>query len=88
MKFVYQKDKYVNVGKELYISKEKRDSRAKELKAKGYFVDRGSSRNQQLHPEHITDTNFHYETGFGNTAYQMVWSVLYKVEWFEERFVC
>jgi hypothetical protein len=64
---------------ELYISKAKRDARAKQLKAEGHLVRRGTVRNQQLHPQYIEDFEGALETGFGNTQYQMSWSVLYEV---------
>jgi hypothetical protein len=66
-----------------YISKARRDAKYRELKARGEDVHRSSIRNQQLHPEYITDAaeeGITYQTGFGNTDYLRMWSVLYTIE--------
>lgn len=67
----------------LYQSKELRDAEAKRLQGLGFEVRRRSVRNQQLHPQYIEDAPQHLrnQTGFGNTVYTMMWSVLYEVEW-------
>jgi hypothetical protein len=68
---------------DLYISKARRDARYRELKAQGQDVRRTSVRNQQLHPQYITDAaeeGITYQTGFGNSDYRRFWSVLYGIE--------
>lgn len=66
-----------------YISKARRDAKYRELKARGEDVKRSSIRNQQLHPEYITDASeegITYQTGFGNSDYRRMWGVLYTIE--------
>ena len=73
----------MNPIRERYISKARRDERAKALKALGRKIRRGSIRGQQLHPEYITDAReegITYETGFGNVDYRRMWDVLYTLE--------
>lgn len=65
---------------ELYASKQKRDSRARELIRMGKAVKRSRVLNQQLHPMYVVDLPD------GNTAamngdYRTFHSILYKVEW-------
>lgn len=67
----------------IYISRSRRDARFRELLARGVRARRSSVRNQRLHPEHITDAReegVSYQTGFGNTDYLRVWSVLYRLD--------
>ncbi len=65
---------------EHYISRERRDTRYRELIAAGHRVRRRSSRNQQIHPEYIEDYEGTYQTGFGNTDYKTCFAVLYGIE--------
>lgn len=68
--------------REHYQSKEKRDQRYKELKAKGHNVIRTISSNQLLHPQYVEDYEgaAKYDTGFGNTVYKTHFPKLYNVE--------
>jgi hypothetical protein len=68
---------------ELYQGKENRDRRARELKAMGFQVRRGSHRGQMLHPQYVHDADqgMRGQTGFGNTVYHRLWPVLYEVRW-------
>lgn len=69
--------------KENFLSKSRRDARAKELKSQGKMVFRRSAGPVQLHPEYLQDASeegITFQTGFGNTDYQRVWSKIYIVE--------
>ena len=48
-------------------------------KAKGYDVRKSVVKNQQLHPEYITDVD-DGDTGFGNTSYRSFWPTLYCID--------
>jgi hypothetical protein len=65
---------------ETYQNKANRDAKAKELKAQGLRVKRGSFGPARLHPQYIKDFQGHYETGFGNTDYLSMFGRLYTVE--------
>ena len=69
--------------KQIYIKKEARDNKVKELKTQGYKVKRTSIRNQLMHPEYITDYPYKIsdsDRGFGNELYKTYFSVLYSYE--------
>ena len=69
---------------ELWNSKEKRDTRAKQLQRAGFKVRRSSIRNQELHPMYVEDLKSSLseaDKGFGNTIYKTYFAVLYQVEW-------
>lgn len=69
---------------EIYMKRENRDQRARELKADGYSVKRRSERNQQLHPMYVEDWPGDLsdaDKGFGNTVYKTMFGNLYVVEW-------
>jgi hypothetical protein len=71
---------------ELYAEKANRDARAKQLKADGCHVRRGSIRGQLLHPQYVEDRKqglSDAERGFGNTIHKTHWPVLYRVVWTE-----
>lgn len=63
-----------------FTSKENRNLVATLLKQAGHKVKLTSQRNVQLHPEYVEDFVGTYETGFGNSDYTRMWSVLYTVE--------
>lgn len=68
---------------ELYLSRVKRDARAKELEAQGVRVARSVVSNQLIHPQYIEDYPRELslaERGFGNTIYKTHFAKLYKVE--------
>lgn len=68
---------------ELYMKKENRDKRYKELKKLGYNVRKTSFRNQLIHPMYVEDfpnKQIKEDTGFGNKWYKTYFSVLYVVE--------
>jgi len=65
---------------ELFLSKERRDKRAKELQAAGHTVLRRRITNQLLHPQYVRDYVGEYQTGFGNTDYKTFFGVLYAVQ--------
>lgn len=64
---------------ETFQSKARRDARFNELTARGFKVRRSSMRNQQLHPQYVTDYDGpeKLQTGFGNGAYRTFFPVLY-----------
>jgi hypothetical protein len=65
-----------------FASRKKRDAYWRELKENfpsKKFV-RTTSRNQCLHPMYVSDYEGKYDTGFGNTDYDMYWARLYTVE--------
>ena len=64
----------------VYQNKANRDRAFKMVKAAGLNARRSTTRNQQLHPEHIEDYVGKIETGFGNTMYETVFPVLYVLE--------
>ena len=64
----------------LFASRDMRDERWRELRARGMNARRGTVRNQQLHPMYVEDVPSG-DTGFGNTEYRTSWSVLYRLEW-------
>jgi len=69
---------------ETYASKERRDTRAKELKALGQTVKKSSMRNQCLHPMYLADERDHIaqeDLGFGNTLYKTMYPAIYTVTW-------
>ncbi len=68
--------------RELYISKDLRDLRNKELKAKGINTFRRSTGPQYIHPQYIKDFvgPEKLDTGFGNTVYKTYFKNLYAVE--------
>ena len=69
--------------KETYISKARRNARAKELKALGLTVKLRSYGPCQLHPQYLQDAaaeGITYQTGFGNTDYTRLWDKIYIVE--------
>jgi len=70
------------VGRERYISKKKRDERAKELKAKGFKVRRNSARNQRIYPYYIED----YGKDYAETSliFKVFFPVIYIVTWTKE----
>jgi hypothetical protein len=68
---------------ELYMNKENRDKRLKELKAEGKRkYKKSSSRNQLLHPMHLEDFEGpeKYDAGIGNNVYKTFFSAVYKIE--------
>lgn len=70
-------------GDEIYMKKENRDRRYKELKAAGYDVVRKSYRNQLLHPQYVEDfpnKRIKEDTGLGNAWYKTYFKALYIVE--------
>ena len=67
-------------GKGTFTSKARRDVVAKLLKQAGKEVRKTSIRNQNLHPQYVTDYAGTYSVGFGNTDYNTFFSVLYIVE--------
>lgn len=71
---------------ELYASKENRDKRYKELKNQGVKVRRGHTGPQQIHPRYVEDqkdTIAGRDRGFGNTAYQTLFSNLYSIRFID-----
>ena len=67
----------------LYMSKDNRDIKAKELQSQGLAVRRSSISNQLLHPQYVEDYPRKLspeECGFGNTIYKTYFAKLYKVE--------
>lgn len=66
---------------EHYISREKRDERARELRARGMKVHRGSCGLTLLHPQYVEDYEGpeKYDTEFGNSAYKTRFEKLYSV---------
>ena len=67
----------------LFMSKENRDRKAKELQQEGLQVRRSSISNQLLHPMHVEDYPRKLspeECGFGNTIYKTHFSKLYEVK--------
>jgi len=67
--------------RELYMNKENRDRRARELKAQGRAVRRSSQRGVQLHPEYVKDWDGEVERGVGNMQYRTFFPVIYEVSW-------
>jgi hypothetical protein len=68
---------------ELYVSRENRDIRYKQLKAQRVTVTRSTSRGQLIHPMYIEDWPIvlsEADKGFGNTIYKTYVPVLYKLE--------
>lgn len=67
---------------ELYISKEKRNARARELRKQNYLVRKGTLKNQRLHPMYIADFEGpeKNDTGPGNTVYRTLFFRLHKLE--------
>ena len=67
---------------EHYLSKEKRNLRAKELRDHGYTVKVRASYNQQIHPQYINDWvgPEKNDTGFGNEVYKTFVAKLYGLE--------
>ena len=63
-----------------FCNKANRDTVFKLAKAEGLNIKKSSIKNQQLHPEYLEDYKGTYNTGFGNTDYQMFWANLYNIE--------
>ena len=70
----------------IYLNKETRDAKAKELKDQGISIQKSSVRNQLLHPQCVND--YAQETGivitsadcgFGNIIYKTHFAVLYGI---------
>ncbi len=68
-------------NREEYQSKSNREARARELRKQGAVVHKSSMRNQIMHPQYIKDYQGTYQTGFGNTDYRTMFSVVYEVSW-------
>jgi hypothetical protein len=69
---------------ETYMTKTKRDARARELKAQGIATRKSSLRNQLCHPMYVKDFPRQLdkdECGFGNTIYRTHFLVLYTLDW-------
>lgn len=67
--------------RELYETKEKRDKRFKELKAKyGDKFQKRRSVGQILHPMYVKDYKGELDTGIGNVQYKTMFPVLYRIE--------
>lgn len=64
----------------LFKSKESRQLVYAMLIDKGFACRRSSTTGQRLHPEYVTDFEGEYHVGFGNTDYETIWKVLYKLE--------
>ncbi len=67
----------------LFMNKQNRDSKARELQEQGYTVKRSSISNQLLHPQYVSDYPRKLspeECGFGNTVYKTHFVKLYEVE--------
>ena len=70
----------------LFANKENRDQKYYELKRRGITAQRGTTRNQQLHPMYVEDlaeTVSQEDRGFGNTIYKTQFAVLYTLDWRE-----
>ena len=68
---------------ESYLSRKRRDARAKQLKLEGCIVSVRSMRGQRLHPQYLQDAaqeGITYETGFGNQDYLRTWDSIYILE--------
>jgi hypothetical protein len=67
--------------RELYESKESRDKRFRELKAKyGDKFKKRRSVGQILHPMYVKDYKGEIDTGIGNVQYRTMFPVLYRIE--------
>lgn len=69
---------------EIYVSRDKRDIRAKELRDQGYHVRRHSWKNQFLHPEYVVDWPERpspEDKGVGNKLYRTHFTKLYVVSY-------
>lgn len=67
---------------EIYMNKENRDRRFKELKEQGHRVRKSSRKNQLLHPQYVKDFEGpeKEDTGIGNNVYKTYFSTLYIIE--------
>jgi len=68
---------------ELYMKKENRDKRYKELKKEGRIVRRFSDKNQLLHPMYVEDypnKEIKEDYNIGNSYYKTQFSILYGIE--------
>lgn len=68
---------------ELYMKKENRDKRYKELKKEGRIVRRFSDKNQLLHPMYVEDypnKEIKEDCNIGNSYYKTQFSILYGIE--------
>lgn len=72
--------KVLNQGEGMFRSKTMRDNVVTLLKKNGHDVTTSAVVNQNLHPEYVTDYVGTYNTGFGNTDYNMFFSKLYEVQ--------
>lgn len=72
-------DTVVSRGSGRFRSRVTRDAVASQLTREGHGVRKSTIRDQQLHPEYVTDFVGSYHTGFGNTDYQTYWSSLYEI---------
>ncbi len=67
-----------------FQNKANRDRAAKELKAQGYQVRISRHVNQLMHPRYIEDYEYpeyaQENSGFGNTIYKTLFSVVYHLE--------
>ena len=64
----------------IYMKKENRDAKYRELKSQGVRVRRYTSRNQLLHPMYVQDWSYELsasDRGFGNGIYKTHFPVLY-----------
>lgn len=68
---------------EYYISREKRDARAKALQDRGHVVKRSVWANQLLHPQYVEDyVGLEKEdTGLGNRVYKTKFPKLYAISY-------
>lgn len=64
---------------ELYVSKQNRDNRARELVAEGRQIKCRRVVGQTMHPQYVKDWPYEYQTGFGNTDYLTQMPTLYQV---------
>ena len=86
--FYISRNKYTEENKmkphEIYMKKENRDARSRELKVQGHTTKKSSEGPALLHPMYIKDWPellTEEDKGFGNTIYQTYFSKLYLVEW-------
>ena len=70
----------------LFKNRTNREIKAMCLKKEGYQIKKYSVRNQQLHPQYVEDESdyLRQQTGFGNTVYKSLYSVLYGVKTIEQ----
>jgi hypothetical protein len=64
----------------LFENKKLRDEVYRVLTKEGVRVKRHLSRNQEIHPQYVTDWKNGFQTGFGNTDYKTFFGSLYGLE--------